>query len=340
MHDVGKVIFAISFVLGASANVLAQHENQSYLPIEKSYLNRRFNLKFLRHIKLDEVSTLKVNVGSSGAEIKIEPHRYLAVIGKDKAGKSWSVRFGAYCLDLRSYEADLDRNGLRDLVFLIPTCGNGLAPSSHILTLMFDSQGRPIPFEADGYFQCTDYGIADIVDMDRDQKAELVYMNFDDGYWITNLYRATNAKWERMTGQVGKYRFPLFTRFTIKENHRSTTPKPGRHPFAPDLSNAIFNAKGRLQSYRWANDSQSEGFLMVIRDGRGKRVECRPDSWYSSFSVVVDKKDGRTIAFLSANKDLVRSLLDEITSNRFEVTLIGTRRAGQCSPEIIWARAH
>ena len=339
MHRTGKLILVALFVGCGSTVGLAQHENQSYVSIEESYLNRAFNLKFLRRIKLDEMSTTQANVGSSGAQINLKPRRYVGVTGKDRTGKTWSVQFGAYCEDLRSYEADLDRNGLRDLVFLIPTCGNGLAPSSHILTLMFDSKGRPVPFEADGYFQHKNNGIADIVDMDKDQRAELVYMNFDDGYWITNLYRATNAKWVR-AGQFGKYNFPLFTRFTLKENHRSTIPKPGRRPFAPDLSNAMFNIKGRLQSYNWANVSQSEDLLLVIENARGNRTECRPDSWYSSLSVVVDTKDGRKIAFLSASEDLVRGLLDEINSRRLEVTLFGRRRAGQCSPEMIWGRLH
>ena len=331
------LLFLILLVAGTSNVGLAQHENQSYLPIERQYLNRKFALKSLRHIKLDEIGSLKTKVGWSGAEIKVEPDRSLQVTGKDKGGKSWTVRFGAYCCDIRSYEADLDRNGLRDLLFLIPTCGNGLAPSSHIVTLMFDRQGRPIPFEADGYFQCTDDGIADIVDMDRNQKAELIYMNFDDGYWTTNLYRATNAKWERVKGYFGKYAFPLFVRFTFKENHRSTTPKPGRRPFAPDLSNAVSHVKGRLHSYQWANVSQSKDFLMVIEDVDGKKIECRPDSWYSSFSVVVDNRNGRSIAFLSA-EDRLKQLLEKISSDRSPVTLYGNRGAGRCSPEMIWAR--
>ena len=339
-YFVRLILSSLILLVAGTSNVgLAQHENQSYLPIERQSLNRRFVLKSLRDIKLDEISSLKTRAGWSGAEIKVEPHRSLQVTGKDKGGKSWTVHFGASCSDIRSYEGDLDRNGLRDLLFLIPTCGNGLAPSSHIITLMFDQQGRPIPFEADGYFMCTDDGIADIVDMDRNQRAELIYMNFDDGYWITNLYRATNAKWERVEGYFGKYRFPLFVRFTLKENHRSTTPKPGRRPFAPDLSNAVSRVKGRLHSYEWPDVYQSKDFGMVIEDVDGKKIECRPDSWYSSFSVVVDKKDGRSIAFVSAHENRLKPLLEKIRSDRSAVALYGNRRTGRCSPEIIWAHS-
>lgn len=83
--------FLILFVPGISSIGFAQHENRSYLPIEKTYLNRSFVLKSLRHIKLDNVSTLRAKVGTSQAEINVEPHRNLRVTGKDKAGKAWTV---------------------------------------------------------------------------------------------------------------------------------------------------------------------------------------------------------------------------------------------------------
>ena len=58
--------------------------------------------------------------------------------------------------------------------------------------------GRPVPFEADGYFQEDGRGIYDLVDLDGDRRAELVYMNFDDGYWVTNLYEAEAGRWRRV----------------------------------------------------------------------------------------------------------------------------------------------
>ncbi|HKC85713.1 MAG TPA: hypothetical protein VKG02_07060, partial [Blastocatellia bacterium] len=79
----------------------------------------------------------------------------------------------------------MDSNGIRDLVVIYPTGGNGLAPTSHFFSLTFDELGRPVPFKADGYFQESNKGITDLVDLDRDGRAELIYMNFDDGYWIT-----------------------------------------------------------------------------------------------------------------------------------------------------------
>jgi hypothetical protein len=104
----------------------------------------------------------------------------------------------------RFYSADLDRNGICDLVMIYPTGGNGLAPTSHFFSLTFDEQGRPVPFKADGYFEESAKGITDLVDLNIDGRAELIYMNFDDGYWITNLYEVRAARWRRVRGSYGQ----------------------------------------------------------------------------------------------------------------------------------------
>ena len=114
------------------------------------------------------------------------------------------------------------------------------------LAITFDQKGRPVTFEADGYFQEVDGTIFDLVDLDHDGRAELIYMNFDSGYWITNLYKVRNGRWQRIVGPHGKRIYPLYTRFTFRENHKSTVPKRGRHPFAPDLSNTSPRKFGRL----------------------------------------------------------------------------------------------
>ncbi len=68
-----------------------------------------------------------------------------------------------------------DRNGITDLVLVFPTGGNGWAPQNHLVTVTFESSGRPISWEADGYFEETNTGIADLVDLNRDGRADLVY---------------------------------------------------------------------------------------------------------------------------------------------------------------------
>lgn len=68
-----------------------------------------------------------------------------------------------------------------------PTCGTGLSLAFRLAAITFGGQGRPLLFEADGYFEPKVDGIDFLFDMDKDGKAELVYMNFDGDYWITNI---------------------------------------------------------------------------------------------------------------------------------------------------------
>jgi hypothetical protein len=60
-------------------------------------------------------------------------------------------------------------------------------------------------------------------------------MVYDDGYWITNLYRVRDARWSRVEGRFAGLSFPAYTRFTRRPNHRPVRPAPGRNPRAPDL---------------------------------------------------------------------------------------------------------
>jgi hypothetical protein len=225
----------------------AQHANQAYLPLTKVEVRTKFPVNYLGttggdrpgyfEAMTDEDLPERINIGPSGAVVT-NTNENLVISGKDKHLKDWSVQLDVYYA-VRFYEADLDRNGIRDAVLVIPTGGNGLAPTTHLLAITFDDHGRPVTFEADGYFQEVDGKIFDLVDIDHDGRAELIYMNFDDGYWITNIYEVRNARWQRIVGRHGRRVYPLYTRFTFRENHRPTMPKRGRHPFAPDLSNAL-----------------------------------------------------------------------------------------------------
>src|SRR5262249_5320307 len=141
---------------------------------------------------------------------------------------------------------------------IYPTGGNGLAPSSHFFSLTFDEKGRPVPFKADGYFEESAKGITDLVDLNMDGRAELIYMNFDDGYWITNLYEVRAARWRRVKGSHARRSYPLYARFTYRPNRKAVAPAWSRRPFAPDLSNKEPYFRGRLVSYKWFDVNSSD----------------------------------------------------------------------------------
>src|SRR5207244_2167325 len=115
--------------------------------------------------------------------------------GRDLAGKPWIVSASALMPGGAVYSADLDHNGLTDFIYAGYTGGNGLAPTMLVLTLLFDSAGRPVPTAMDGYVEIDGMVFKDIVDLDGDGRAELIRQSYDDGYWITSLYEARDAHW-------------------------------------------------------------------------------------------------------------------------------------------------
>lgn len=277
----------------------------------------------------------RMSVGPSGSTFEMDEEGQAIVNGKDKGGAAWRVQLGnlsGYGSHL--YTADLDRDGVQDLVILSPTGGNGLAPTQHLFALTFDEKGRPVPFEAEGYFEEDARGIFDLLDIDRDGRAELLYMNFGEGYWMTTLYEAEGGRWRRVEGTHGSRTYPLYTRFTRRPNRRPTTP-PGRKPFTADLSNAAPALRGTLTSYGWEDTSQPENIKLVV-NADGQYVSCYPVAWFGSFGVVSDSAEGREVVTYYGNEAAAQALLQAAVLAKSAVTLYGRRSAEGCSPELVW----
>lgn len=192
---------------------------RGYLPLHPSELSRRFPLR-------------------KGAEaIDFASVQFVDSIvrfqGRDRKGGNWKVEAGSI-REPSIYSADLDRNGQRDILLAKHTGGNGLAPTMHLLVLLFDDVGRPFPLELDGYLEIDERGIADVVDLNLDGRAEIVRQSYDDGYWITSLYEARGGFWHRVKGPHANRQYPLYTRFTHRANRLPVTPAAGRHPVEDD----------------------------------------------------------------------------------------------------------
>jgi hypothetical protein len=313
-----------------------------YLSLSKEQTQKTFPVKYCGQVGPD-LKIKSLSAGPSGIWVTTNKQHDIVLVGKDKLQKEWTATVDGEMsmgIPFDAYAADLDHDGTQDIILVSGTGGNGLAPSSHLLCFLFDNQGRPVPFTADGYFDYSETGIRDILDINGDGKATLVYMNYDDGYWITSLYHAERGHWQCLQRTTSGQKFPIFTRFTNRDNHVPVTPKTGRHPFAPDLANLTPNTRGVLTGYRWANVGESQDIQLEILTSNGQRVTCQPASWYSTFSVVLDEPSGRQIVSLSANEKSVRLLLDKIVTSRFPVTVSGQRNRKTLSPELLWAGAH
>lgn len=325
----------------------AQH--QDYLPLSRAETSRRFPVKLLGETgggrpgyfgrgAEGAAAPARVGVGPSGASFEMDEDGRAVVSGKDRGGAAWRVRLGNLSgYGARVYASDLDRDGVRDLVIVSPTGGNGLAPSSHLFALTFDGKGRPVPFEADGYFREDARGVFDLLDLDGDGRAELLYMNFSEGYWVTTLYEAEGGRWRRVEGAHGRRTYPLYTRFTNRPNRRPVAPRAGRNPFTPDLSTSAPVLRGTLASYEWADVSRSEDVRLSVDTG-GTQVVCRPVAWFGSFGVVVDSAEGREVVTVYGNEEQAKGLLEAALKAKSEATLYGRRSAEGCSPEWVWFR--
>ena len=314
---------------------------KGYLPLNEKELS----LRFPQHTVLREFVPLVwetreiARIGST--RVRSFESGKIQFSGTDLAGKGWTVS-GSAMMGGALYSADLDHNGTADIIYASYTGGNGLAPPIHVLTLMFDSTGRPVLSAMDGYFETDERGLKDLLDLDRNGRAELLRQSFDDGYWITSLYEALNAKWQIIKGQHAGRQYPMYTRFTTRANRVPTTPAPGRHPVEDNLSNNFDTASPalNLERLQWADVQQSANPILHFSNGR----DCVEVGWYSTAAVVIDTPERRVSATLGAPEE-AKQLLDTIVRNRIPVRVAGNRRnradsrpsADWCSVEMVWA---
>src|SRR5262249_31115449 len=78
--------------------------------------------------------------------------------------------------------------------------------------------------------------------------------------------------------------------------------------------------------YRWADVNRSEDIELVVETENGRKITSKPVSWYGSFTVVSDGAKGRTIVSISSDEERIRSELNEIAANAYQVSLYGDRR--------------
>jgi len=161
--------------------VVSQAFMESYLPLTSDEIGKPFPLNMVESIDTEEWKSFNISAGSSGVYFEGEVNSGVPIVahGRDKNGLEWRVDISiiAGCMfPIQFYVADLDKNGVIDIVIPIPTCGNGLAPTVNLIALMFDEQGRPIPFEADDYLHSLEDGLDSLVDLNRDGRADLIYI--------------------------------------------------------------------------------------------------------------------------------------------------------------------
>lgn len=300
-----------------------------YLPMPKQVLQPNVALQTL---KLDE------NTKQLTPTIKITyPNEQEMVLsGVDKGGKPWSFTAKQSSM-YEAFQADLDKNGSQDLVLMYPTMGTGSAPSAMLMILTFDETGRPIASEFEGYFEVKQTGLVDLVDTNKNGKAELIYMHNDEDYWMTSLYELTNARWQKLEKSAG-FQYPLYTRYTREPNHKAVQPDAKHHPYPADLTNQTAGITGTLKDVTWADMKYDESNALSVETAQGIK-QCVINAPFGSFTLLLDTPEERKIVSFSAEDASLQMLLMDMKKQAYPVQLYGQRSAKQCSPTLLWATA-
>lgn len=270
-------------------------------------------------------------------KIEIASGAGMTVCGSDNESKPWYLRSSAWMQYASIWTADLDKNGSRDIIILMGTGGCGWAPSSQLLVLMFEKNGRPFPWAVDGYFAVDSHGIKDFVDLNGDGHAELIRQGQDDGYWLTSLYEARQSRWHLLSNISG-IRLPLYTRFSVGGNRQAISPPSFRHPYESNLAND--GSKDRrhefIEEIQWTDTEHSQDPKIIFSSGGS----ASPVAYYSTMVVVLDEPSSRRMSVLSASKS-TRKLLNEIVARQVPVTVCGARRRGEKvqSCELVFAQS-
>lgn len=319
--------------------------NAGHVPLSDADLQRIFPIERVDQLAPDRRRPLDLPIGPAGARLTItdenNDNTSLVIAGRDRVGAPWSVALPARVLiyGAEVYKADLDGNGIADGLIVFGTGGNGTAPTAHLITLMFDARGRPVPSAVDGYFGGDSGSLEELVDPDNRGRATLIHMSLDSDrrYWATRLYQAVDARWRRLD-RFRDHALPLYTPFAEESGNQPVALKGASRPPAPDIANdkASVQGRGRLKAVTWATLDASEDITLTLAPTGGKPpVTCRPESWFSTFFAVIDQPGERRIAMLDAAP--LRGLLTEVVDAGALVTLHGQRTPGRCSPELLWA---
>ncbi len=300
----------------------------------------------------------------------------IVVSGRDKKTRPWNVYVkiaGGLGYSL-AWTADLDGDGLRDLVFLHQGPVNGRCVTrNRLTTILFDREGRPAPCELEGSFE-VDYswrtssgrGVLDLGDWNEDGHAELVqtdcyaYFYQHLGYTafgFVDVYEADEGVWHRVDSKERALRERTYRKIAASGG-RKLAPRPKElGKFIPDYSNdQASGTRARIASFVPGDVSNPNcGMLRHARVENGRlermseeeeqsvRQRCEAHivlengtNCYGMPGIVLLGPDS-TEASLDWKSDRTRALLQQVISEKLPVTLTGQLESGVCSPVLIWA---
>ena len=270
--------------------------------------------------------------------------RQVRVEGKDTGGAPWALDVEIKSGGCWLWRADLDRNGKEDLIMV--TSDATSAGDSIATLIMIDDRNRPVPWQATGHYDCEESGLSNLVDLNGDGRAELLFLyveGVDRGQArATSMtrYEIRDARLRRVDGRLIGEMFPV------------VQPKHAKVRGEPDLTNSVDmkspsaiiaslipgrkencgvqvpltrGEDGALKVARAATEALGEGCYdkLALSDGRKLRLPA---------VVVLDRANGREVAILDTAR-----LLVEAKMRRLEVRFAGRLCGVGCYPFFLWA---
>ncbi|WP_347254471.1 hypothetical protein [Leminorella grimontii] len=340
----GSFHFAVLISLTLFGVLPVRAAFEGYLPMPRAEFAKKRALKHLLFVPIPEdgpegptpLSGWRFpEVGVSGVTLKPVnqqgdyPQEWVFE-GRDGSGRIWTVYTGGFYSaagNAEIYQADLDRNGVQDLIVFVPNAGNGMAPTSRLEIITFERGGRPVLLETWGFYRASEKGVDDLLDLKKDGRAQLLTMKFSDGYWITDLYQVNDARWQRVSGRFGRLTYPALTRFTHRDNRRVVhTIKPGINPVVPDLSNvrAVNSMRYRLLDAENMRFEADDGSVL--------------SAWDRSPVLVIDSPQERQIYSGSADEQRREAALRQLMQDKRTVWLYGSpQNSNGNEPFTLWA---
>lgn len=307
-----------------------------YFPLNREVFSRRLS----QHLMQSGITSADGVLRFAQSSICIDADGLVSVFGSDRVGKPWTVVSSAAAGSVSLWSADLDQNGMQDLILFLPNVAEPWQPSAKIVLLMFERNGRPVPWCGVGFFSVDRYGLRELVDLDDDRKAEIVHQTRAGSYWITSVLEADDGHWQSINSIAGQS-LPLLTPFTKSANHtalvsRCLTETGLRAPHVTIGTNSaaktLTNSSVVLHAVDWCKSDPSASILVAASGNR-----WRLESGFGDTSVVVlDENQGRRVSIGSTN--VSRKLLVEMSFRKLPVALDVESSAKRRLTRLVFAR--
>lgn len=320
------VALTVLMVFGLATVKQSHAYCSEYLPLTASQLS----LRVKQRLVCDNLSANQ-SVRSGGSSLRMMSDGSLRIAGVDRDGLPWSLWCRCHEAYASVWSSELDGNNAPALLILSRTGATSTAweASARLLIVSFDRRGRPVPWQSVGFFEVDSRGVKDLVDLDRDGKAEVIVQEQRDGYWLCSLYETANSHFSFRHAHAG-WAFPLHTKFTFKPN-RTITRSTAKLPAASDISNdGIMRQPATcLRTMSVANKTNNFDLLF----DNGKKLNGTSSG---TCAVVLNDSSGRRIALLPGTE--ARELLLEIKKRKIPL-MVSPDRGSATGGSLIWAEA-